>query len=203
MQPTDYSIEFSHIYLNETFSHEHQKSISVLKEFIDELDGNDTYSLNVLIDDYNATDEVLDIKDFKQQLEDAGVMPDYLAYEARLVDYSSTLLSHMKENKLKRSYIRYIENKGIIPCSFMIATWYLLRLGALPLNPETLVYEKNGGHSKAFVAKNIVSILPDRFRGVEHKAELIIRATPFAAMNAQIERIYYDGVEERALAGVH
>jgi hypothetical protein len=197
MQNVDYSIEFCHIYLNETFSHEHRQSIDVLKEVIAELPPGATHSLNVLIDDYNATEDVLDIEDLKARLKAADVKPDYLAYEARLAPYADALLDLMEEGRLKRSYERYIREKGMIPCSFMIAIWYLLRLGALPLVADAMVYEKNGGHAKAFVAEHLISILPERFRGVEKKAAQIIAKTSFAPLEQKIRHVYYDGAEDR------
>lgn len=199
MQNVEYSIEFCHIYLNETFSHEHRQSIDVLKKVIAELPEDATHSLNVLIDDYNATEEVLDIEDLKAELKEAEVKPDYLAYEARLAPYADALLDLMSEGRLKRSYERYIQEKGTIPCSFMIAIWYLLRLGALPLTPDALVYERNGGHTKSFVAENLISILPERFRGVEKKASQVIAKTSFAPLKQKIRHVYYDGAEDRVL----
>ncbi|HUC86823.1 MAG TPA: hypothetical protein VMR75_00655 [Candidatus Saccharimonadales bacterium] len=195
MKHIDYSIEFCHIYLNETFSHEHQHSIDVVKGVIAELPAGATHSLNVLIDDYNATEEVLDIEDLKARLRQAGVKPDYLAYEAQLAPYADTLLSEMSNGKLKRSYEQYIRDKETIPCSFMIAIWYLLRLGAIPLRSNARVYEKNGGHTKPFVADHLTSVLPERFSGVETKALAIISKTKFAALKKQIRHVYYDGPE--------
>ena len=199
MQNVDYSIEFCHIYLNETFSHEHRQSIDVLKSVVSELPTGSTYSLNVLIDDYNATEEVLDIEDLKRELREAHAKPDYLAYEARLAPYADAVLDLMSEGRLQRSYERYIREKGTIPCSFMIAIWYLLRLGALPLAADALVYEKNGGHTKSFIGNNLISILPERFSGVEKKAMSVIAKTNFAFLQKRIQHVYYDGAEDRVL----
>jgi hypothetical protein len=200
MQTIDYSIEFCHIYLNETFSHEHRRSIEVLRRVISRLPTGTTYSLNVLIDDYNATEELLDIEDLITELRQAEVAPDYLVYEARLVPYTNALLGLMPEGRLKRSYERYMRNQGVTPCSFMIAIWYLLRLGAMPLQEDATVYEKNGGHAKPFVAERLISILPERFEGVERKAASIIAATEFAPLEERIRRVYYDSADGRVHA---
>lgn len=203
MKPTDYSIEFCHIYLNETFSTEHELSISVVKELIQKFDLETTYSLNVLVDDYNATEQLLDLEDFKKRLKDEGTKPDYLASEARLAHYANVLLDQMRNGKLKKSYERYIFDKGFVPCSFMIAIWYLLRLGLIEQEQDFLVYEKNGGHSKSFIGKKLISVLPERFRGVEDKASAIIKATPFASRLEDIDHIYYDGAPEKVVINAY
>ncbi len=194
-----YSIEFTHIYLSELFSHEHRLSVDIMKRVRDRLDGEDASSnLAVLIDDYNSSDVILDVEEFQEQLARLDATPDFLFYESRLAKYADDLLSAITVPRIRRSYSRYIQSKRQLPCSFMIALWYLLRLGEIKLRSYD---ELQANSQKPFVADRLIGILPERFKGVEEKALKIIGATPFASRLEDIECVFYDSVSESYVTG--
>lgn len=171
---SDYNIEFAHIYVNENIASEHYQAIKIAKEKSSELKQQDKGCvLTVLIDDYNSSESILDIDEFLKELEISGAKPDYVVYESKLAQYKDRILNEMS-GKLKKRYLRYINGHNKCPCSFLIAIWHLLRLGFL-----------ENGHiihnidEKPFTAQKIITILPQRYAGIEKKALDIIKSTKF------------------------
>src|SRR5262245_58475399 len=113
-------IEYSHIYTNENFSREHRRSIRRMKKVIGGME-NTVFAKTVLIDDYNSTEQILDIPEFLRKLEklDAGV--DYYALEADMSQYQDMMMGSIIGSKILRSYERYVGGKNHLPCSFMTA----------------------------------------------------------------------------------
>src|SRR5690349_3252927 len=112
MKKTKFSVEFSHIYTNEAFSEEHKQSINKLKLYLPKIK-DEEYQTCVFIDNYNSTEDLLDVQDFLKRLGDLGVRPDYYAYEADMSKYSEELLGLIKNNRLRKNYERYISQKNI------------------------------------------------------------------------------------------
>ncbi len=201
MNKVDFSIEFSHIYLNEIFSVEHEYSIKSARDVIASLPTSASYNLNVLIDDYNASEEVLDTAVLLRIFTKEAIRPDFLAFEANLAFYVEDILNCMQEGRLKRGYLRFIAKKKI-PCSLMIVAWYFLRLGILEPKQEVLTYEAVGQNAKPFAGTHLITILPNRFEGVERLADKIIETTPYGYISKQIYRVYYDGMKPSVSAYV-
>lgn len=186
-QKTDYNIEFAHIYVNENIASEHYQAIKITKEKILDLKQKEKNCvLTVLIDDYNPSDSILDIEGFLKELEILGTKPDYVVDESKLTFYKDQILSEMN-GKLKKQYLRYINGRGKCPCSFLIAIWHLVRLGFFDAEPII-------GHSveKPFAAKKIITILPQRYAGIEKKALEIIESTKFKDLvENRLEYIFF------------
>jgi hypothetical protein len=184
MKKTKFSVEFSHIYTNEAFSEEHRQSIKKLKKYLPNI-ADEEYQTCVFIDNYNSTEDILDVNDFFNQLAKSGVKPDYYAYEADMAKYSDKLLDSIQDKKLRKSYERYIGTKNVLPCSFMTAIWYLIRLGVF--NKDAVV--KN---SKGFMpAETLINILPERFRAVEARTLEIINSTKNPDAIGKIDYVFY------------
>jgi len=194
----DYSIEYSHIYLNETFSDEHRHSAEIARNLAQRLDDEgSSYSLNIMVDDYNASDEILDTVDLIDQLDQLGVPPEFMVFESELASYQQQLIDSIEVRRLKTEYERYIQRHNKIPCSFMIAVWYLLRLGVFETTLLNSVANSDKDRTR-FVGKKLITVLPDRFKGVESKARKILAVTPHKDILDRIENIYYDANEEVA-----
>ncbi|MCM8803621.1 MAG: hypothetical protein NC827_10030 [Candidatus Omnitrophica bacterium] len=187
---SDYNIEYSHIYTNETFGDLHKKSVVILKNLIKKLKKRErSYTLSVLIDDYTPTTHLLNIKEFLLQLKNLGAYPDYVMYESKLANLKELLLKNIMDWKTKNSCISYIKRKNKLPCSFLVAIWYLARLGRLPIEPH-LFLEKNS--KRTFAARQIISILPKKYQSTsEVKAQKIIENSIFRNEIGKIKYIYY------------
>lgn len=189
----DYNIEYAHIYLNESFSNEHEYSVRLLKKIIRKINREGkTYNLTVLLDDYNPSESLLDVNDFISQLTRLNATPCYVGFESKLVPITDFLLEKMS-GKIKKRYTRYIEKNGRVPCSFLVAAWHLLRLGVVKnhrryFKPTSEVLRGRratnltnpvNNKNKPFIANKIITILPSRYKTVEEKAIEVIRSTEY------------------------
>jgi hypothetical protein len=187
MRKTKFSVEFSHIYTNEAFSDEHKQSIQNLKKYLPKLKDDD-FQTCVFIDNYNSTEDLLDVDDFLENLKNEGVQPDYYAFEADMAKYTDRLLATIQDERLRKSYERYITKRNVLPCSFMTAIWYLIRLGVF----EKDVIVQNGKNGKKVApAERIINILPERFRAVEAKTLEIINSTKNTDAIGRVDYVFY------------
>lgn len=183
----DYSIEYSHIYTDETFSDEHRASITALKQHLPKLAGKMVDKV-VFIDNYNTSDHILDIEGFLKSIKEEGVAHDYYVFEADMVPYKQQLLDAIQDAKMRREYERYIDKKGKLPCSFSTAIWYLVRLGYfIPI--DGMIYGKDAKEFQP--ARKIINILPDRFADVELRTRKLIAATEYRDAVANIESMFF------------
>lgn len=186
MKKIDYNIEFAHIYVNESPTNEHFTSAAIAQKTIRDLEASGmTFVISVLIDDYNPTDSILNIKKYIKELEAIGINPDYVIMESSLTAYKDPALNEMN-GKIKRLYSKYINKSPKCPCSFLVAIWHLLRLGAL--DSSKIVSQTN---DKPFAAERIITILPERYKSIEKKAMDIIKSTKFSSFASRIEYIYF------------
>ena len=183
----DYSIEYSHIYTDETFSDEHRSSVAALKRHLPKLEGKVVDKV-VFIDNYNTTNHILDIEGFLKSIKEEGVAHDYYVFEADMVHYKDQLLNAIENKKIKRDYQRYIESRGKLPCSFLTATWYLIRLGHFDPN-SGMIYGKDTKEFKP--ARKIINVLPERFEQVELKTRKLIAATKYRESVMDIESMFF------------
>lgn len=187
---TDYNIEYAHIYTNEQFGAEQKKSIKELKKIIEQLEmANETYVLTVLIDDYNPSEQTLDIQNFLTQLVKFKTKPDFVGFESDLAPYAKIIQKELK-GKIKKEYKNYIKNHSKTPCSLLAATWYLQRLGLIKVKNRKL--KRLIKSNKPFAAKNIITILPRKYQSIEEKSLQIIGATKFERYLKNITNIFFD-----------
>ncbi len=189
----DYSIEFGHIYTNEAYSEEHRLSAVRTFDVIEELrQGGKTFSIHLLIDDYNPEEHFLDVEGLLKEYAQLGVLPDFTAREAGLAPYKDDMFDLITNNKIRKSYSRYIEGRnGKIPCSFMVATWYLIRLGAIVQREEHPISHPVS-KSDLVVADKLINVLPERFMGVENQALKIIAGSKHSDLIDKIDWIFYN-----------
>ena len=192
MQTSQYSIEYCHIYMDEAFNNEHTNGLETLSSVVRSLDSaQSTYSLAVLVDDYNPTDQTLSVDGFIKELASRDAHPDYLGFEGLLVGFGQQLLDSIEKPRIKNMYERYINEKSKSPCSFLVAVWYLMRLGVFKHNRFSPTYFQTGKRPVTMSAQRLINILPDRFAGVEKKAMTLIAATRYAECVERITPVYY------------
>jgi hypothetical protein len=188
MNKVTFSIEFGHIYTNETFSTEHSNSVKQLKKYLPIVSDED-YQTCVFIDDYNATEHLLDVPDFLSKLGQEGASPDYYAFEANMSVYKDDMINIIQDKKVRKSYERYINgNGGKLPCSFMTTIWYFVRLGLF--DADGIVKSNNA--TKSFLpAKSLINILPERFRAVEAQTLKLVRASRHSQYLSNIDYVFF------------
>lgn len=182
----DYSIELSHIYTNERYSEEHRSSVELLKKQ-EMAFGTGESQTCVMIDNYNPTEHLLDVDNFFEELKKDGIVPDYFAYEADMIRHRDRLLGDIGDNRIYKSYRSYAEKRDKMPCSFMTAIWYLVRLG---------IYEPDGiitslGDNNFIPAEKLVSILPERFRSVEMQTQKLLQSIKDHDLAGKVDYYFY------------
>lgn len=176
MEKVDFNIEYAHIYSNEIFGQEHQDSLAVLKLVLEIMEsGGHSYNLNLLIDEYHPEAKDLDINDFIAKLKEQGFAPDYLYLESELHNDVNLLLDVLTEEKYLNDYNKYFKKNGKSPCSYLIANWYLKRLGCLPINN----LQKIPAGSKPFCGRKIINILSEKYKNNEAKAIELLKHSQY------------------------
>jgi hypothetical protein len=169
---SDVNVEFGHIYLNENYSPEHYRSISLAKDFTFDNRGLNI-SKSVLIDNYNAKEPVLSTSKYIKEIKEAFQEPDFVLYEDKVLPFADELLGQLKSGKLKRQYATYIAKYNHYPCSLLVASWNAARLGYIRVNEKDFLVANKS--IEEFSARVILSILPTRFGSVEKRALDIIK----------------------------
>lgn len=184
----DYSIEYAHTYIDEVWNEEHVNIGHKVLEITRNLQQQGkSYTLNVLIDDYNPEMNVLDVEDLCTRLEDLGLRPDNVLFESELTKLEDDLFKLLDDGRIKNSYRKYIENKNHIPCSFLIAVWYALRLGIIEKDGVSFYKETT---EKPFAGEKLINILQSRYADPEEKASEIISISSFSDKIDDVEDIF-------------
>ena len=188
----DYNIEYAHIYSDGKFDEEQIASVNKTKEIIRDLEKNKkTYSLVVLIDDYHPNKIDFDQNKFNKfidNLKTLGLTPDYITLESKLVDYKEDILALLPRKEAKEIN-KYHQKKEKLNCSFLIAGWYLLRLGLLDLKKQTLINVSL--KNKPFCGKEIINVLDSKYIESEARAYRIIKKSVFKKNIDKIKNIFY------------
>src|ERR1035438_9962284 len=134
---TDYSVEYCHIYSNETVGPEQAVSLDHLVEIREQLEAEGkTYSLCVMLDNYTFPGRDFDKDRFLKWLESRNERPDIFINEGDLIPAADEVIALVSPHRA-RSLRKYIEEKKY-PCSLFIATWYLSRMGKLKNSPPAI-----------------------------------------------------------------
>ena len=187
-----YNIEYFHIYTDETIEARHQEGLDSLKAL--QQSWSFEYDKIVLIDNYNPVEHVTSANDVLSHLKNEGMLPDFWAYEGDMIENAKMFLESIKDGKLKRSYIRYIENKGKYPCSLLTATWYLTRLGKFDMTTIQSTSDR-----LYMPAKRLFNLLPEDYKPVEDRAFELIMNSPYAADADRVQDLFYPVTAGRSL----
>jgi hypothetical protein len=187
-----YNIEYFHIYTDEVIEDRHKEGLDSLKAI--QQSWSFEFDKIVLIDNYNPTTHITSANDVLAYLNDAGMLPDFWAYEGDMISNAQKFLDSIEDSKLKRSYLRYIENKGKYPCSLLTATWYLTRLGRF----DSSVITSTSGKPYA-PAKRLFNLLPEDYKPVEDRAFELILHSPYAEDADKIQDLFYPVTAGRSL----
>lgn len=173
------SLEFGHIYVDEEPSSAHSLGVSLAKHLRTGYeDAGHIVELELLIDDYNPQQSSLDVARYVASLDGSGMRPTTITFESELVPAAERLLRFTRR-RVARSYIQYFEKKGKMPCSVLVAAWYLRRL------------ERLGGLCDRPVSDaQIVNVLEERFRESEIAALDLLAASWACDHTASISTLF-------------
>ena len=186
------NIEFAHIYADESFSEEQKASCDWFKKLSHGLKGKKFCSV-VMIDDYNPGYRI-DYHLILNKLKKERVMPDFIAFERDLVDIAPNILNALprgrKVLKNDRLYLDawhrkiLLKNHGKYSCALLIACWILARLGEFTV-PLIRLGEKE------FKAKEVMTLLPQKYLDVELKAIEILKSTKYRRHVDRINHLFF------------
>ena len=187
MKKNKYNIEFCHIYSNHNFSLDQFKGIQILKKLNNKFDTSLISSV-ILIDEYNPKIHTLNESKFINKIKENGIKPDFLAHESKLVLFKDIGLSYLSSRE-RKGVEKFLHKNNKLPCSFLIYLWNLFRLGLLTKNYQDYVLILN--KRKLFFSKEIITILPEKYSGVEARAIKYLKSTKFKTYNSNIHHIFY------------
>jgi hypothetical protein len=188
MSKVDYNIEYAHIYSDEVFGQEHIESLSVLELILRIIrNDNKSHNLNLLIDEYHPEAKDLDVDDFLNKLKYRGYYPQFLHLESGLHNDIELLLSSLTSEKHIDDYHKYYEKNGKSPCSYLVAVWYLKRLGVVPHEK----FEKLTDEEIHFPGHKIINILDRKYKKGEDKALELIKNSKYSEFLDNIIYYYY------------
>ena len=183
-----YSVEFFHIYSDETINEGHSASI----EYVKLLKKAWPHELNlaIMIDNYNADSIVTTEGEILTYLESQEVLPSFWAFEADLIQNAETLIEHITSPKLKKEYRKYVDNRNKYPCSLLAAAWYLTRLGRLGHNG--VIRSSDGGFVEEYIpADRLINFLPESYKSVEERIIHLIKNSDFSEEIDNIQDLFY------------
>lgn len=181
-----HSVEFFHIYTDETINFRHDTGIEYLRALEKAWDFK--YKRIVMIDNYNPRSNVLTPESVLQHLDEKGMSTDFWALEGDLVPNAKKLLMALTSNKLKKNYEQYIMNHNKYPCSLLTAAWYLTRLGRF--SSDGII--KSTSEIQTFVpAERLLNILPQDYKAVESRARELIQKSVFSEDIERIQDLFY------------
>ena len=125
--------------------------------------------------------------DFLSKLKFRGYYPENLYLESDLHEDMKLFLETLADDKSLRDYDRYFTKTGKSPCSYLVANWYLKRLGVLP--PGKFKNFSNG--DKPFSGQKIINILDKKYKPNEDKVLELIKNSKFAPYLDNIIYYYY------------
>lgn len=192
LSKTRHSVEFFHIYTDEKIEDTHRASINYLKAAA--AAWNFDYDLILLIDNYNPKEHILDTTEVFEFLENQNVTPHFWAYEADMTANAQVLLDNLTNRKLQKEYLRYIETHNKYPCSLLTAAWYLTRLGQLD---SGVIKSTDGGAYTP--ATRLINILPIAYKGVELRAQELLRKSTFYEYQHNIQDLFYPADAHRKI----
>lgn len=171
------SIEFAHIYLDEEISDEHIEG----KQKLLEIWSNESPKTPVvLIDDYNALDNKLDLSLFKKFLDEGLDKEVMIFYESDMIFITPQTLK-LLHNRDKKSYQRYIRDNNRYPCSLLAMSFYLLRLG---------IIQGHGRYINLNPSNRLINILSTRFKDVEDMIIRRLARSKLSGVEKSIETVY-------------
>lgn len=218
MKKADYNIEFAHIYSNQPKLTEEQiKSSEQTKKIIEKIkDEGKSYVVTLLVDEYHPKFHQLNFNKFLNNLSSLGVKPTYIGYESKMIsaarlllktippDFKDTSKFHPKlrikeditylkdgDNKIKLKTRGDIIHFSRYTCAILSAAWVLLRMGVL--QAKNAVELTGLTKPKPFAGKEVINVLPKKYKGVEEANRQIIESSSeYKGFEKKIHSEYFE-----------
>lgn len=181
-----HNVEYFHIYTDEKINGRHIKGLEYLLEL--EKTWDFSFTNIVLIDNYNPTKATITAAEILRYLKKQGVAPDYWAFEKDMVKDANILLDQITNNRLKRNYLRYIEQHNKYPCSLLTAVWYLKRLGYIEIGNSIRQYSAKKPYEPT---SYLLNVLPHDYSQTEARSFNIIKHSAQSEAIFKIQDIFY------------
>lgn len=199
MVSCDVSIECAHVYADESFTERHSESVAIAKRVARRLqESGKTVRSLVLLDDIHVTRAALTPHEIRRGVTMCGHLVDAVVNESSLIHAAKRLIATLPRRRLyfepfrrapKRVLFLDTPEGGVAlgsiaarpfepTCALLVATWNLARLGEISV-PEVPT------------AREVTSVLEERYRAVERKAALIMNASPYRAAHARLTHVFY------------
>jgi hypothetical protein len=197
--PSDVSIECAHIYAHQTFGAEQATSVSLYRAHRNALRAEGVrVSSVILLDDLHSPSYQTGKAELKACLDLLGERIDSIILESTLLCAAKRFITTIPKKQLfyepfRRASKRVlfvdtpdgavalgsITNRPFEPtCALLIATWHLARLGRIMV-------------PNLAPAARTLSILHERYQGVERKALALVAASAFRAETKNISHVFY------------
>jgi hypothetical protein len=194
-EPKIVSIEYAHIYADDLPNIEQKLSVECTREVCDRFRTLGVkVRLEVFVDDYNTTQNTLDVTDIQEFLQSAGLEPQFIASESALVESATALLD--EAGRAGAGGRQFLQKRGRVPCSALIAAWYLARLNLI--DSKSLLLAGTLDAWRSSVPQILLSVLPDYYQGVEEQARRLLGSARSDLALDRISTFYFPSVQSEA-----
>jgi hypothetical protein len=208
-------VEFAHIYADTVFGSEQDRSLSVMKDYLDTHSTPDSLVVSaILIDDLHVEEATLDVMEFVRCILRRGLAPDFVVFEGKLGEVADELVSRIwdnsnhelvwrtikKTNKRVLTYVNlttgreigiktiYDDARSEWTCAMLSAAWTLCRAGIYEFPKDSIVRLTEA----PVTGDKIVSVLHSKYEGVEAKVVELIKAAGYGELVDRLELVFFD-----------
>lgn len=200
MNKVDVLIEFGHIYMDEEYGYDQERSIEKLKEIDKKYD---SVGYTVLVDNINIKEKLWEIEDLITILNNK-VEIDFIGLEGEFKEVADLLIKNMKQENLIVEKFRnkkvtfYLVNGRKIAlkneevsnskytCVMLSLCWKLCNLGIYKYPKNSIMIER-----RKITGKKVINILNEKYNDVEEKVLLIMEDLYGKELISRVENIYY------------
>ena len=204
----DVSVEFCHIYQDQSFGEEQQRSISLLKDVLQELERKQkTYVTSVLVDDFHVEKEKWELTLLLENMKSHHIMPDMIAMESQFTTVAEGIISLIPEKYKRREYFRKekkhvmffcdeyhkfalkdsYEQEDVHKCVILSCAWLLCKLGHYAFPANSITYRD----ASCVQSHEVISILDKKYEKVERQVLHLLSAIGLEKEREKINYVFY------------
>ena len=200
-------VEFAHIYADDIWGEEQEVSLDVMKGYLDRESNSDSLVVSaILIDDLHVVENTLDVNEFIRCILRRGLAPDHVVFEGRLGPVAAKIISGLPEDRLVwqnfkggKRVLCYRGPDGLIgllnetpegeeyTCALLSAAWSLCRAGVYEFPNDAIIRLTEA----PVVGDKIVSVLHEKYRGVEAKVQMLIAGLELDQILPRLDLVFF------------
>jgi len=202
-------VEFAHIYADSFYGSEQDASLRVMKEYLDRESNPDSLVVSaILIDDLHIEDHTLDVNEFIRCILRRGLAPDHVVFEGRLGPVAEQIIASLpcdqlvweKFRKQSKEVLSWVDANGARiglksvyegreehTCALLSAAWTLCRAGVYEFPSNAIVSLTEA----PVTGQKIVSVLHEKYAGVEEKVIKLITAQGNEDLVDRLELVFF------------